>query len=419
MDTDTPVARADEAKLFTNPWPAVRIGLASVGAALASCLVLGPSLMPVWLGLLLLGLAATAVAVVIAPRSAAVLGCASGVAFVAALVGIESHWDWSATLLFGILTTLAGAAAVLMLLPPVVGRVVVSLAILFHFGGILTAITAAPPQSWLSNWLWTCIYRPYLQFTYLNNAYHFYSPEPGPANLLWFRIEYEKDADKPDVSYTRWIKIPNLDEHGRCIDDLPEGGLRRLPALLFTRRLSLVENAVGTKLAVPNFKEIARRRVLETHNIPLGPGLAIEPQYREPNALSKIWLSSYVRHVARTYKHAARPDKKVHRVKVYRVEHELILPMQYGEGRRLDDPSLYFPFYMGEYDADGKLLSRTLRFDEDGTIVDDRDPFLYWLIPIVPDISPEQKVSSPDYYNYPVINYLKRHAGDKDEDRDP
>ena len=46
-------------------------------------------------------------------------------------------------------------------------------------GGMITAATTIdPPGSsapWVSMkaWLW---YRPYLQFMYLNNAYHFYSP---------------------------------------------------------------------------------------------------------------------------------------------------------------------------------------------------------------------------------------------------
>src|SRR5262249_51727018 len=30
------------------------------------------------------------------------------------------------------------------------------------------------PSPWLSTQIWTRIYRPYLEFLYLNNAYHFY-----------------------------------------------------------------------------------------------------------------------------------------------------------------------------------------------------------------------------------------------------
>jgi hypothetical protein len=34
------------------------------------------------------------------------------------------------------------------------------------------------------------------------------------------------------------------------------------------------------------------------------------------------------------------------------------------------DPTNYMPFYMGKYDLDGRLL-------------DPKDPFLYWVLPIV------------------------------------
>jgi hypothetical protein len=129
---------------------------------------------------------------------------------------------------------------------------------------------------------------------------------------------------------------------------------------------------------------------------------------------SKFWLSCYVRHVARTYKHADRPDKKVHRVKVYRVTHNLISAPNYADGQRLDDQTLYQPYFMGEYDADGNLLSRTLTVDATGNIFDDHDPFLYWLIPIVPDIPADQKEHD---FNYKVIDLLHKHAGDSEEDQ--
>ena len=32
------------------------------------------------------------------------------------------------------------------------------------------------------------MFRHYLLFTYMNNAYHFYSPDPGPPTLLYRRV---------------------------------------------------------------------------------------------------------------------------------------------------------------------------------------------------------------------------------------
>src|SRR5207244_2073818 len=104
----------------------------------------------------------------------------------------EIPWD-SAALLFRVGTVLAAVGALVVLLPPFGRKIIASLFILFHFGGILTAVTSVSPAPWLSTQIWTTVYRPYLFFLWMNNAYHFYSPEPGPANLMWFCIEYESD----------------------------------------------------------------------------------------------------------------------------------------------------------------------------------------------------------------------------------
>jgi hypothetical protein len=418
MDTDTPVNGADNRNIFSNPWPAMWTGLGATALALGACLVLPRSLVAVWLLLLLVGLAAAGAAVAIRPSSWAILFSAAGVNFMAAFVAEMSEWDPSAATLFWIVMVMASVAGVLMLLPQTVRRVAISLLIVFHFGGIFTAITAAPPQSWLSGQLWTYVYRPYLQFMYLNNAYHFYSPEPGPANLLWMRIEYEKDPDDPKTNYSRWIKVPNLDENGRIIDDLPEGGLRRAPRVEFTRRLSLVESVSAPGPVPLNFQAAAFERQTAglALGIPASPSVPIELQYREPNMVGKLWLSAYARYVCATFKHEQRPEKNPVKVKIYRVVHNFLSPAEYATGRRGDDPSLYYPYYMGEFDPDGKLLSVTYKFNDRGRIDQVyKDPLLYWLIPIVlrlPENRETQIVTEDDYRNAKVENYLTKHAGD-------
>src|SRR6185437_5083979 len=109
----------------------------------------------------------------------------------------------------GVLIGLALFGSFVVLLPRTGRRIVAVILVVLHFGGILTAITAVPPRNepapWLSMQSWTRIYRHYLTFAYLTNAYHFYSPDPGPPTLLWFHVEYA------DGSY-RWIKLPNRRE---------------------------------------------------------------------------------------------------------------------------------------------------------------------------------------------------------------
>src|SRR5262249_8288704 len=70
-------------------------------------------------------------------------------------------WD-SAALLFRVGTVVAAVGAVVVLLPSVGRRIVISLVILFHFGGILTAVTSVSPAPWVVTQIWTRVYRPYL-----------------------------------------------------------------------------------------------------------------------------------------------------------------------------------------------------------------------------------------------------------------
>src|SRR5262249_9611707 len=72
----------------------------------------------------------------------------------------------------------------------------------------------APPTPWIITQIWTRIYRPYLEFMYLNNAYHFYAPEPGPASYVWARAIFV-DTQNPQQKVGVWHKIPRVDEKGR------------------------------------------------------------------------------------------------------------------------------------------------------------------------------------------------------------
>src|SRR5262249_14128695 len=123
----------------------------------------------------------------------------------AAAVIPEREWDSARLLLIPLgIVTLAGSG--LVLLPLIARKLVVSLLILLHFGNILVSVTSVRPRNgrapWLSVQLWSYFYRPYASFMYLNNAYHFYSPEPGPPTLLWFFVRYSDDSG-------RWIKLPS------------------------------------------------------------------------------------------------------------------------------------------------------------------------------------------------------------------
>jgi hypothetical protein len=104
--------------------------------------------------------------------------------------------------------------------------------------------------------------------------------------------------------------------------------------------------------------------------IQLAADLPLDVQYREPQELAKELIASYARHVALHYPHPEDPSVKVTSVKVYRVTHNIITPVELSKGYSPLDKTRYMVYFQGEFDPEGKLLHP-------------RDPFLYWYLPIV------------------------------------
>jgi hypothetical protein len=280
------------------------------------------------------------------------------------------EWD-SCRMLLGVFIAVGLAGAVLVLLPTLVRRAVILVLVLFHFAGILTAVfSVAPPSGvscWTANVLWTYIYRPYLQFMYLNNAYHFYSPEPGPARQLWFHVRYEDPKLPP-----RWVVVPRR-------DDFPS-------RLAYQRHLAMTESTVTLRYGLypPDIqqRQLERAKARYTLGIPYyytwqtdhrelaWPDLS---QYQEPNDLSsKRYIASYARYIANDprYRDPDAPDVLVASVRVYRVTHTILSAPDMARDADPQAVTTLLPFYMGKFDRDGNLL-------------DPDDPMLYWLVPPV------------------------------------
>jgi hypothetical protein len=312
-----------------------------------------------------------------------------------AYLACSEGWD-SFRLALGVFVGVGLGGALLVLLPRVARRCVIVVLVLFHFGGILTAVFSVAPANtpgcWMTSALWTYIYRPYLQFMYLNNAYHFYSPEPGPATQLWFCVRY----DDPNVP-PHWVQLPR-----------PEDYQSRL---LYQRAIAMSESTTYGRYGYPGdmFGPDGRvaRRVKERMRIPYDPTMQTDKasyfpdlsQYREPFDWSaKKYVASYARHVARDpkYRSPDSPEAPVKSVKVYRVLHKILSAIDMGEGVDPQGATTFMPVYMGEFDGDGNLL--------DGENSAHPDPLLYWVVPIVA----EQTPGSSDYV---VKNYVTVHAG--------
>jgi hypothetical protein len=258
----------------------------------------------------------------------------------------------TARMLFGILTGVALAGAILVVPPLGVRKVVATLLVLFHFGGILTAVTSVPPPSgpppWLASQAWTLIYRPYLQFMYLNNAYHFYAPDPTPAKMLWIHLIYDDGS-------RRWVKVPDREQF--------------LTRQAYQRRLALSESASNSKPQSPSAPTALQVQRRQQQPIPWFNGPANQ-QYREPQPIARRLAGSLARHAASAYPCEVNPEARVERVLIYTVLHDIPNPAQWSKGGDPYSRTLYLPFYQGEYDREGNLLAR-------------HDPLLYWLVPIM------------------------------------
>jgi hypothetical protein len=380
MDTDNVAAPVSANGFLPRPWPVLLAGLGVNALGLISLQLLGTSALP----LVFLGLLLSSAGVALRPGSPAILGTAA-LSGLLAWGGLDPAWD-SVRLLVTVLIAIAAVAAVLMLLPRWMRRLAFSLLILFHFGGIVTAVTSVPPQPWLSTTLWTYVYRPYLEFMYLNNAYHFYSPEPGPATLMWFYVKY-------DDGTAQWVKVPRKEDYPMVLE--------------YQRRLSLSES-INQLLPPGSVSEEVRLRRLQAYRlggIPMHPEWAENVQYREPTSYSKRMLQTYARYIARRTPHPTDPERKVTGVRIYRVIHSILTPVQVAGGVNPEAPYLFFPYYQGEYTPDGVLK-------------DADDPYLYWLIPILRKGSKapfharigRSADAKPDALDEEVRDYLQLHA---------
>jgi hypothetical protein len=364
--------------------PAYRPALIGVGlAALAAGLGFFPPEHPTWfsagpLTFAVLGLLTTGFAVSRRPKDAGVLALGTATALLA-IAGIHPEWD-SVRLPLAVMAGLSAFAAVLVLLPPAAQKVAVSLLVVFHFCGILTAITSPPTTPWMTDQLWKRFFRPHLMFSYVNNAYQFYSPQPGPAGLLWFCVE-TTDGEKG------WYKVPRT----------PESHLDPL-AVEYFRRLSITEQAnqnVELRMGPPQLAVERRNLQLE---IPYHPELLPALQYHLLQDQSRRLIESYVRYVGQTF---GGPEK-VKGIKVYRVEHRMLSPEEFARGDDPFDKTTYFPYYLGEYHvpADRKA-------SDQWTLKDPDEWMLYWLVPIIRQPKPPGTRGD----GQPYKNFLEYHAG--------
>lgn len=309
-------------------------------------------------------------------------GLALGMALALFLGGacFSPNWDTMAMASHGLSMAMI-LVSICLVLPPVAKKIAISGLLLFHFLGITTAVTSLEPPgaapSFIATNLWAYYFRHYLTFMYLNNAYHFYSPEPGPPTLLWFRIQYD------DGSF-RWFKIPNRKESPITMH--------------YQRMLSITESTNMAAANNPeNWEEILQKRNLAglahmPQITPLSRSISQSSMYREPSEHSKRMVNSYARYISRKFAHPeGNPNVNIDHIKIYKVTHGIITVQDLARDYDPLDKTLFYPYFLGAFDKSGKMI-------------DPNDPFLYFLLPITRSNNPNEPSVLTDS--------LEIHAGD-------
>jgi len=366
-------------------------------------------------------------------KSGILVALASG-SVLTAYVALDPAWDSMKTFML-VLWVVALVAVPLILLSSVGRRVVISLMVLYHFGGILTATTAVQlpnntPLPWVPTYAWHTFYKNYLTFTYLNNAYHFYSPEPGPPSLVWFQVIFEDGS-------THWNRVVRREDlatrqqYQRMLSlteslNQPQFVSMGKLAVLQTRRAAVVNGAAKWKDPT----------VRETPPILPSPNLSLEQQYREPAQQARDYLKSYAKYVCMNTTSTVNPALKVKSVRVYKMTHHLISADQLKAGLKPTDPTFFWAFFYGEYEyhpeandpKDRIVLKGSPYLEKDTKIAwvepmpngafrqveeDVQDPYLFWMLPIYRKLKDGADVGSPNLNDYDLVDGLFMHSGDK------
>jgi hypothetical protein len=310
-----------------------------------------------------------------------------------AMLGLPEHWD-SARMLVKVMGILGLIGAAVAAMPMKYRVVAASLAVCAHFFGIFLATTWPDPTPWFTHQIGTRVYYPYIQFMYLRNAYHFYSPEPGSASHLFCLVVYDTIDPKTGKPEAEWKTMPSRQHDWKD----PMG-------LSYFRRLSITEQASQTMPAISQqsaeWQDIYNRRNAvalgaqpNVAKIPMAPLDENPVQYRMPRYdITRYLLPSYAAHLFHAH---TTPARKVTAVKLYRLEHPIPTVYQFAkEGYKIHHPTSFRPYYLGEFE---------LTAEGTAALKDKQDPMLYWLAPILPK-DPRADANGRDYEDF-----MSKHA---------
>ena len=191
-------------------------------------------------------------------------------------------------------------------------RWIVSILVIAHFFAIGIAVTSYSTANFPAPVLSVMAsepLQPYLQATFLNNAYRFFAPNPGTPTVMWFRIQHEDRS-------VRWAELPGA----------PESSMLRAS---YQKRLNL--SLLLSQHVVPDPQQTGKHRF---------------------SPMGEICMASVIRHLADEHG----DTQPVKSIGVYLVQHAIITPQQVRDGWKTDDLRLYQAVFAGAYTSEGERM---------------------------------------------------------------
>lgn len=178
---------------------------------------------------------------------------------------------------------------------PLSWRIAASVALVWHLVALLIGPISLPP-SILGEAARTAaggVYQAYLEAAFLDHAYKFFAPDPGPSHLIRYELVFDDGEPRSGV-------FPNLKE--------------QWPRLLYHRHLMLSES--------------------------LG-GFSPDPDLPPDTPWEKLPLSPRQQAYARSYANHLLKAHGAREVALFLVQHRFPDPAEVEGGMQLDDPRLY------------------------------------------------------------------------------
>jgi hypothetical protein len=199
-------------------------------------------------------------------------------------------------------------------------RWMASISAMLHFFGIFLAVVGSsssmvfPPPPLVNSIYESPPAQTYVTGIFMNNAYRFYAPEPGPTTVVWCILKYDDDK-------SMWYELPRRS---------------RFPTRAAYQR----------HLSVSMLLDNDSRSLQLPSNFP--PALAQGP-------ISELVLSSYIRHLGKTQAKHPLTGSALSRIGIYRVQHFTPTGDEIRhQQRHMTDLVYYQPWYMGTFDLHGR-----------------------------------------------------------------